>query len=69
MPDGQIERRSKVACDFPRRIERMLECCADGKTRLVQATGDSLKSADRALRSKLADRTLPSVVIFDTRSG
>lgn len=30
----------------------------DGKTRLVQATGDSLKSADRALRSKLADRTL-----------
>ena len=26
MPDGQIERRFKVACDFPRRIEWTLEC-------------------------------------------
>ena len=26
MPDGQIERRSRVARAFPRRIERMLEC-------------------------------------------
>lgn len=50
------------------------EACAryrdwDGKTRLIQATCDSLKGTDRALRSKLADRALPSVVIFDTRSG
>ncbi|WP_166880636.1 site-specific integrase [Salinibacterium sp. ZJ450] len=30
----------------------------DGKTRLVQATGDTQKSAERTLKSKLADRTL-----------
>ena len=33
MPDGQIERPSKVARDFPRRIERVLECCATGGAR------------------------------------
>lgn len=30
----------------------------DGKTRLVQATGDTRKSAERALKAKLADRSL-----------
>lgn len=30
----------------------------DGKTRLVQATGDTGKSAERALKAKLADRSL-----------
>lgn len=44
-PGGKVEARARYR-DW------------DGKTRLVQATGDSLKSADRALRSKLADRTL-----------
>ncbi|WP_313356930.1 hypothetical protein [Microbacterium sp.] len=30
----------------------------DEKTRLVQATGDTRKSAERALKAKLADRSL-----------
>ena len=30
----------------------------DGKTRLVQATGDTRKSAERVLKAKLADRSL-----------
>lgn len=30
----------------------------DGKTRLVQATGDTQKAAERALKAKLADRSL-----------
>ena len=33
MPDGQMEQRSKLARDFPRRIEWMLECCAAGRAR------------------------------------
>jgi hypothetical protein len=46
MPDGQIERRSKVARDFPRRIKRMLECCATGGARKARLWGVGLLAAD-----------------------
>ena len=48
MPDGQIERRSKLARDFPRRIEWMLECCAAGRARKARALAwPSLSSTAR----------------------
>ena len=46
MPDGQIERRSKVARDFPRRIEWMLECCATGGAHKARPWGVGLLAAD-----------------------
>ena len=46
MPDGQIERRSKLARDFPRRIEWMLECCAAGRARKARPWGVGLLAAD-----------------------
>ena len=46
MPDGQKERRSKVARDFPRRIEWMLECRATGGARNARLWGVSLLAAD-----------------------
>lgn len=46
MPDGQIERRSKVARDFPRRIEWMLECRATGGARKARLWGAGLLAAD-----------------------
>ena len=48
MPDGQIERRSSVARDFPRRIEWMIECRATGGARKARALAwPSLSSTAR----------------------
>ena len=46
MPGGQRERRSKVARDFPRRIEWMLGCCARGGARNARLKGVGLLAAD-----------------------
>ena len=46
MPAAQRERRSKVARDFPRRIEWMLECCATGGARNARFWGVGLLVAD-----------------------
>jgi len=41
-----------------RSIARARYCDWDGKNRLVQATGDTRKQAERALKAKLAERSL-----------
>ncbi len=46
MPGGQIERLSKVARDFPRRIEWMLGCCATEGARKARLSGMGLPAAD-----------------------
>lgn len=37
----------------------------DGKNRLVQATGDARKQAERVLKAKLADRSLSQLAVSD----
>ena len=41
----------------------------DGRTRLVQATGDTPKAAERALKAKLADREPLPALDFGAQPG